>query len=374
MSSTAIKDSAIIWLIIWTANNVGVTLLNKASFRYVDFKYPYFLSFIHMACNSIGSQLVFRSISADNRRLRQDVTASPGIFQRWLGKIARKELDQRGRNMIFAFSIIFSLNIAIGNVSLRHVSVNFNQVMRSLVPAITIVMGLAVGKTISAKRQLAVVPIIIGVAMACFGDMSYTPLGFFYTVCCILLASLKVVASGEMLTGSLKLHPVDLLGHMAPLAMLQCLFLAFATGEVGEIVARWDQDLSPTVSYLPMTVVMLSGLCSFSLNISSLMANKLTSPLTLCIAANVKQVMMIAIATVIFSVDITPLNGAGILVVLAGSARYSYVSVMEKELAKKSTDLSMQSPSKASIMERGDDEGDEEEQVELLEQETKEDR
>jgi drug/metabolite transporter (DMT)-like permease len=144
-------------------------LLNKASFRTVDFKYPYFLSFIHMACNAVGSQLVFRSIAVDNRRLRQDVSASPGIFQRWLGKIARKELDQRGRNMIFAFSMIFSLNIAIGNVSLRHVSVNFNQVMRSLVPAITIVMGMFLGKSISIKRQVSVIPIIVGVAMAVSG-------------------------------------------------------------------------------------------------------------------------------------------------------------------------------------------------------------
>jgi Triose-phosphate Transporter family len=332
-------------LFVWTANNIGVTLLNKAAFAKVDFHYPYFLSFVHMVCNSIGSQAVFWSIRRDNQRIKVIHTqegaeaaaqTQMGFFQRLLGNVTRKELDSKGKQKILAFSVIFSLNIAIGNVSLRHVSVNFNQVMRSLVPAMTIAMGLALGKPVSLQRQQAVIPIIIGVAMACFGDMSYTWLGFFYTIFCITLAALKVVASGEMMTGPTKLHPVDLLGHMAPLALVQCLTLSFLTGEVSSIYARvlasliHREEVSMFDYFYPAMVVVTSGIFSFSLNICSLQANKVTSPLTLCIAANVKQVLMIILSTVIFGTIIAPLNGCGIVVVLVGSAYYSYVSVMEK--------------------------------------------
>ncbi|GKY97763.1 hypothetical protein MPSEU_000734500 [Mayamaea pseudoterrestris] len=314
------------WLVIWTLNNIGVTLLNKAAFAKVDFRYPYFLSAIHMACNSLGSIIVLHS----SRKSDSWVT-------RLLGTVNRSSLDASGRRLIMMFSVVFSLNIAIGNVSLRYVSVNFNQVMRSLVPALTIAMGLAMGKKFSAKRLLSVVPIIVGVAMACMGDMSYTWLGFFYTMACIVLAALKVVASGEMLTGNLKLHPVDLLAHMAPLALIQCLVMALLTGEIQAIAKRWPTELSPFADPYPMFVVWLSGAFSFSLNICSLQSNKLTSPLTLCIAANVKQVLMIIISTIIFGTEVALLNGVGIAVVLAGSARYSWISVNEKAAPKTST-------------------------------------
>jgi hypothetical protein len=43
------------------------------------------------------------------------------------------------------------------------------------------------------------------------------------------------------------------------------------------------------------------------------------------------QVLMILFSTIIFKTEVTPLNGAGIAIVLLGSARYSYVSVIEQQ-------------------------------------------
>lgn len=176
---------------------------------------------------------------------------------------------------------------------------------RALVPVV--VMGISMlyyRKTFSSQRKWAVIPIVIGVAMAFYGDLSYTAIGAFYTLFCVFLAALKAVvgnysiiqdksivdkknvSGGELLTGDLKLHEIDLLSKMCPLALLQIGLVSILTGEVSEIIGRWDQ----LVQGAAPQVVLLSGVLSFSLNVSSFIANKVTSALTLCIAANVKQV------------------------------------------------------------------------------------
>lgn len=229
---------------------------------------------------------------------------------------------------ILIFSLVFSLNIAIGNTSLRWVSVNFNQVSRSLVPVLVMLISMIYyKKTYSSKRKLAILPIVIGVALTFYGDISFTYIGAFYTMLCIILAALKAVVGGELLSGELKLHEIDLLYKMCPLALFQIGFMSIMSGEISQIVANWDkisQSAAPKV-------VLLSGLLSFSLNVSSFIANKVTSALTLSISANVKQVLMVVISTLYFGDNVGLVNGLGILLVIIGSFRYGTLSVTENK-------------------------------------------
>lgn len=289
------------------ANNVVVTVLNKAAFAKVDFKYPYALSCIHMACNIIGAQIYFALAR----------TVKPKALP----------LDGSSRKSVFLFSVIFALNIAIGNTSLRWASVNFNQVCRAMVPVVAMVASMLFYKKVySAQRKWAVVPIVLGVALTFYGDLSATPYGVFYTALCVILAALKVIAAGELLTGELKLHPIDLLSKMCPLALIQIAVLSYLSGEVHEIALRWRHLAG---SAAPQ-VVLLSGVLSFALNVSSFVANKLTSALTLCIAANVKQVLLVAFGTLYFGDHIGAINGVGILAVIVGSFVYGIVSLDDK--------------------------------------------
>ena len=300
--SVAPCSTQLFWLLIWMINNMLVTILNKTAFTKMSFKYPYALSTIHMAVNLIGSQIYF-----------------------YVSKTKQKQLESKQHKLsIFYFSVIFSLNIAIGNTSLSYVSVSFNQVCRAMVPVL--VMGMSIlyyGKSYTSTRKWSVVPIVMGVTLAVWGDISYSLIGALYTFACVVLAALKSVVAGELLTGDLKLHEMDLLSKMCPYALIQIGLVSILTGEAGIIWEDWNMIMETS---LTPRVLLFSGIMSFTLNVSSFVANKVTSALTLSIGANVKQVSLIVLSAIFFNEDIGFMHGTGILIVIIGSFGYGYVS------------------------------------------------
>ncbi|RLN63217.1 hypothetical protein BBJ29_005777 [Phytophthora kernoviae] len=290
----------VFWLSMWFTQNIGVTFWNKKALGAL--RLPVTLTFVHMVCNTLGAFFYINVYKG----------------------IERKPLKPGQKKLMVYFSFIFVSNIITGNWSLGLVSISFNQVMRALVPAVVVVLSMLIlGKTYSLKRKLSLVPVAFGVYLACTGDNSCTVLGFVITAVAIIFAGLKAVLSNKFLSGDLKLHPVDLILHQAPLSACWCLVTMFLTGEVDTIMDNWE--VVPSASFW----FILTGIISFMLNVTSFMANKVTSPVTLCVCGNMKQVVVIIMSILINNDVITVQKAIGIVVVSIGGATYAYISTKE---------------------------------------------
>ncbi|OBZ88339.1 GDP-mannose transporter GONST5 [Choanephora cucurbitarum] len=298
-------DSSMLWLSMYFFLNLGLTLYNKVIMAMFQFPFPWALTAIHTLCGTIGSYVFWKM----------------GLFK-------PATLGERENMVMLMFSVLYTINIAISNVSLNLVTVPFHQVVRAMTPVFTVILNVMfLKKSYSSMVYISLIPVIAGVGFATFGDYNYTAMGFFLTVLGTVLAAVKTVVTNRVQVGRLKLHPLDLLLRMSPLAFMQTMLYSYATGEF-ELVQDYIQT---KLTWGVLSALVLNGIIAFFLNVVSFTANKKTSALTMTVAGNVKQVLSIVLAVIIFDLSITATNGLGIILTLAGGAWYSNVQLNEKK-------------------------------------------
>ncbi|KAI7864735.1 triose-phosphate transporter family-domain-containing protein [Spinellus fusiger] len=287
-------DAKHAWLILYFILNLTLTLYNKALL--INFKYPWTLTAIHTLCGSVGCYLLY------------------GI-----GAFVPTKLTMNEQFIMLMFSFLYTINIAISNVSLNLVSVAFHQVVRAMTPVFTIILSVAfLHKTYSRKVYTSLLPVVLGVGFATFGEYDYSFLGLVLTLLGTVLAAIKTIVTNRVQVGRLKLDPMDLLLRMSPLAFVQCMVYAYMTGELAIVKTFSETHMTSSLAWS----LFFNGVLAFALNIVSFTANKKTGPLTMTVAGNVKQVLSIILAVVIFDLNINYTNAFGIILTLVGGGWY----------------------------------------------------
>ncbi|ORX51338.1 TPT-domain-containing protein [Hesseltinella vesiculosa] len=308
------------WLGAYFVLNLSLTLYNKAILN--DFSYPWSLTAIHTLCGSVGCYILYM-----------------------LGIFTPAKLNDNENMVMLMFSVLYTINIAISNVSLNLVSVAFHQVIRAMTPVFTVMISIVVlQKSYSRMIYLSLVPVVLGVAFATIGEYDYTILGFLLTVLGTMLAAVKTIVTNRVQVGRLKLHPLDLLLRMSPLAFIQCVFYSYTTGELQRVREFCHDNMTMSLA----AGLFVNGAIAFALNIVSFTANKKTSALTMTVAGNVKQVLSIILAVIIFKLNINLTNSFGIALTLLGGAWYGNVEMTEKAKANASILPTSKSPSSAA--------------------------
>ncbi|GAA5915666.1 uncharacterized protein JCM6883_000710 [Sporobolomyces salmoneus] len=296
-------DTPAAWLVLYFAFNLGLTLFNKLVLQ--GFPFPWTLTAIQMLSGTIGTQIAL----------------SKGLF-------TQARLTTKENGVMLAFSGLYTINIAVSNLSLHLVSVPFHQVVRAMTPLFTMALSIVLyRKRYSRQTYLSLVPVIMGVAFATFGDYSATAWGFFLTLIGAVLAAFKTIITNRVQVGRLKLHPLDLLVRMSPLAFMQCVFFGWWSGELERVRIYGATEMTQQKGI----ALAINGAIAFGLNVVSFTANKKTSALTMTVAANVKQVLSIVLAVLIFNLVLNPTNLLGIVLTLFGGAWYAKVELQEKQ-------------------------------------------
>jgi len=301
MAPSGLCDNVYFWIAMYFATNLGLTLYNKAVLQYASFHLPWLLTALHSICSFFGS-FIFVTLGCGGQH-----------------KSSAEANSRRGMATLFALSVLYTVNIAVSNISLDMVTLAFHQLVRSTTPVFAVVLSLMFNlKSFSTDTYLALTPVVLGVIMATYGDISFTTSGLLLTVLGTALAAIKTIVTNLVLVGDLKLQPMDLLWRMSLLAFFQCLIVAEANGEIEQLMVRLET--ADSSFYL---IMLGNGTVAFFLNYASFTTNMLSSALTMTVAANIKQVLAIILAIVVFHSQVTFFNGFGIFVTLAGGAQYT---------------------------------------------------
>jgi|SRR6266542_3540938 len=95
MAELNILDTSYLWLSLYFFLNLALTLYNKAVMQLYDFPFPWTLTGVHALCGAIGSYLFY-----------------------WFGIFTPARLNERESMVMLLFSVLYTINIAISNVSL----------------------------------------------------------------------------------------------------------------------------------------------------------------------------------------------------------------------------------------------------------------
>jgi drug/metabolite transporter (DMT)-like permease len=295
------RSNAIFWVSVWFTINVGLAVLMKTVFSSSLFKFPVLMSTVHMLVGTILSQIVMRA----------------GIIQ---NQKTSKVLDTKLRYFVF----LFCLNIAFGNIAVKIVNLPLSQIVRSTIPVFMMIASRMILKTVpSIKVMLSVIPIVAGVAMTVYGDIELTLLSLIILIIGNVMAALKVVITNLYLSEN-NLNPMVMLSKLSPLATVVMFSFTILNGEMSRFLQVYDE-----ISFATYLWVIVSGLLSFALNWTNFLANKKTSPLTMSVLGNLKQVVLVFISMVMFNTEIVMFTAIGITIATAGMMLYSYLKYLE---------------------------------------------
>ncbi|KAJ5214927.1 hypothetical protein N7468_010606 [Penicillium chermesinum] len=312
-------------ILLWYIFSLSISIYNKWMFSENDvvFPFPLFTTSLHMAVQFIFSALllwVFPHLRPGH------APGSPTPMVESEGSVLTKFFYM---TRLVPCGAATSLDIGLGNMSLKFISLTFLTMCKSSALAFVLIFAFLFRlETPSMKLIFIIATMTIGVVMMVAGETAFNALGFTLVIASAFFSGFRWgLTQILLLRHPATSNPFSTLFLLTPVMFVSLIIIALTLEGPNEIHQGYLNLAAQHGNLIGFGLLVFPGVLAFCMIASEFALLKRSSVVTLSICGIFKEVVTISAAGVIFHDKLTPVNITGLVVTIGSIGAYNYMKI-----------------------------------------------
>jgi solute carrier family 35, member C2 len=304
--------------------------------KHLDFPFPLFTTSLHMLVQFCLSTLVLffvpslrpSQLSQAYERLPTNPLTSDDIDT---GKPKPVITPGFWLTRLLPCGAATSLDIGLGNTSLRYITLTFLTMCKSSSLAFVLLFAFLFRlESPSYKLILIIATMTVGVIMMVAGEADFKPLGFALVIASSFFSGFRWgLTQILLLRHPATSNPFATLFFLSPIMFVSLITIAcFAEGPTA-LFAGLSDLAAKKGGILSVLLLIFPGCLAFCMITSEYSLLQRTNVVTLSICGIFKEVVTITAAEITYHDPLTPINISGLLVTIGSIASYNYLKIVK---------------------------------------------
>ncbi|KAJ5102677.1 hypothetical protein N7532_003206 [Penicillium argentinense] len=327
-------------ILMWYFFSLSISIYNKWMFSESDivFPFPLFTTSLHMAVQfSLATLLLWIFPSLRPQHPPESLANSPIEGSKESEPILTKYFYI---TRLIPCGAATSLDIGLGNMSLKFISLTFLTMCKSSALAFVLLFAFLFRlESPSFKLIVIIATMTIGVVMMVAGETAFNALGFGLVIASAFFSGFRWgLTQILLLRHPATSNPFSTLFLLTPVMFVSLITIALTVEGPSEIHKGYLNLAEKHGNVLGSCLLVFPGVLAFCMISSEFALLKRSSVVTLSICGIFKEVVTISAAGVIFHDKLTAVNISGLVITIGSIATYNYMKIsrMRSEAAMNS--------------------------------------
>ena len=258
------------------------------------------------------------------------------------------------------FGTATSLDIGLGNMSLKFISLTFLTMCKSSALAFVLLFAFIFRlETPSVKLIIVIATMTVGVIMMVAGETAFNAVGFALVIASAFFSGFRWgLTQILLLRHPATSNPFSTLFFLTPVMFLSLILIAMAVEGPVQIANGLQALASAHGTGFGLVLLIFPGVLAFCMISSEFALLKRSSVVTLSICGIFKEVITISAAGVVFHDQLTAVNVTGLVVTISSIACYNYMKISKMRQEAKTNTLDRSPTTAGEDSEDSDSESD----------------